>query len=259
MDAVEPFCPICRLGFMKDSLNAVRLICNHIVCTICLEKLRLDNCFRCYFEGAITLIGSEMYLSGFSDFLSECKIQVMTLSLRSGSAKLDQALMSKFNISCDRMKIPCRNANCSVENCMYDHTGRFYKKAVCPFAETCPNSTGCIFLHPWEQAQGELPDTPKPASQVYASSQSFDQSPASYQGSSYSSPTLPNMHQSHSYSGGFYSQSDDDYTGAQLRTLAFSQTGMSGDYQPVQQWQCLNCGVTNTGTQCFQCTCYRPS
>jgi len=134
MDREIPFCPLCQASLLE--VECVRLICNHIYCRVCVEKIMQGETYVCYFDGVVSR--TVMNLIGL-------KQQLIEAASKTNAGMLGPAIESQ-GIRFEKVNIPCKFSGCGPR-CPYDHTGKFYRKAECAFGMTCPNMNKCIFKH----------------------------------------------------------------------------------------------------------------
>lgn len=134
MDREIPFCPLCQESLLE--VDCVRLICNHIYCKICVEKILQGEVYVCYFDGIVSRTTLE---------LSGLKQQLIAVASVTSSGMLGPAIENQ-GIRFEKLNIPCKFNGCGLK-CPYDHSGKFYRKTECAFGMTCPNMRKCIFKH----------------------------------------------------------------------------------------------------------------
>lgn len=114
----------------------MRLICNHLYCKVCVEKIKIDDHYVCYFDGFTSRSITE---------LAGLKQQLLAVVSVTNGGMLGPAI-ENHGIRFDKLNIPCKFRGCG-QRCPYDHSGKYFKKTECPFRMTCPNISKCIFQH----------------------------------------------------------------------------------------------------------------
>ena len=258
LEALEPYCPLCQVGFTSQYHEAYKLVCNHLICQYCLDKIRLEQGeLCCYFDGTKTFPGCEMPLRGLREFLVESIVTVQSLTLNTAATELDKKLEQLFNLMYERAKIPCRTQDCRNPKCHYNHNNLFYKKSPCPFTDSCPNASSCIFTHPHDTSlqESKLIDIPLPIVKarstedsvtLQASRSRADQSP--YTPHSQTDPQSP------ATASNFYDVTQTMNRSAANHTIHYvAEQPLQG---PSASWVCSNCQQWASGQVCSQCSLF---